>query len=607
MRKKIIYIVVFFALPCAVVFAQDNTAPESNVATGTLTDSVSAVSDVGVSSDTESAVVADKEAEVERTVYVEREFQPVIQAAGKIAVKPGVYEPQIVLRKPEYSNFTSPLEMDYNVRKISFSTLNFRHSEPLHGFMKAGVGHANSLFSFNYRVTDSQMQQKEKSSSNDLILDLHADHLAQWGLKARSISSVGFDFAKQLSSAVIFFGADGGNDFFSRYGMYYNTSTCDYSVKKLKDMAAADKQSLWTVDTRIGVKSLPNADIDYSVQTGYEAFIAPNEAVEHQIHTQGNFDWSSNFHHVGIEADIQNRFYSSDSLHTANNHRIHLEPYYSYIGSRIRAHAGVNLDFSAGRGRVAGISPNVRFEADLTQNWLAVYANVTGQYEANGARGEFRENIYRSLNCLYEDKLSGEYTPVNATVGFKIRPYATLLIDLHAGYKLTLDRHANVFSQEVFGQYEHELQNTSSWKIGADIGYHWRDIVELNVSGNYYINKALTSLGGLADVVFDLPQWDLRARVDVNINRKWAVYSDNLFVGRRMACVYDLQAASYSAQDLRPMIDLNLGVQYNVNRWLSVYAQLNNYLAWTESLSYQVFYGYEAARANCMIGLSWSF
>ena len=589
--KRLVYILPFLAAP---LFAQESTS---------------------------DAVAAQDSATVDRTVYVEREFQPTVQSAGKIAVKPEVYEPQIVPQTPVYSSFSSPLSMDYNVRQLDFSTLNFRHPEALHGFMKAGVGHQNTLFSFNYRVTDSQMHKgkKQKNSANDLVLDLHADHLAQWGLKTYSASDLGFDFSKQLPKAQIFFGASGGNDYFTRYGKYFTPNTSDpgtgtYSKNRLKDVPTADRQSIWLVNTRIGVRSLPDADISYSVQTGYESFLATNCAIEHQIHTCGSFEWGSNFHHIGAEADIQNRFYSNQSsgLKTRTNHRIHIEPYYFYDGNRIRLHAGANLDFSAGRGRIAGISPNIRFEADLTQNWLALYADVTGGYEANGAKGEYRENIYRAIECLFEDSISGTYVPVNAELGFKIRPYETLLLTLHAGYMYMLDQHVNVFGKEIYGEFEHESQNSTSWKIGGDIHYHWRDIVNVNVGGNYYIYKALTDIGNLTFddgrlMGFDGPDWDLHARVDVNINRKWSVYSDNYLLGKRTVCVFDLTTGSYDGRTLRPAFDLNLGMQYNVNRWLSVFAQLNNYLAWTEKLSYYTFYGHEAARANCMLGLTWSF
>lgn len=545
---------------------------------------------------------------IDRTVVVERDFQPTVQSAGKIAVKPQVYEPTITKQTPVTSTFSNPLSIDYNMHQVDYAGLNFRHPEPLHGLLKAGFGHVNSLFEFDYRISDAQMQGRKKTRPNDLVMDIYASHLGQWGRKTLSESELGLAFSKQFRDIELYFGASGGNDYFTRYGYYFDPSQkSTLSITKFSDIDPLYRQSLWKANAHLGVQNTANADIKYQVQMAYEAFIAPDFAAEHQIHTQGMFEWNHNFHHVGLELDMQNRIYASDSLQLKNNHRIHLQPYYAWEGKRFRAHAGINLDFSAGRGRKAGISPNVYLEADLTKNWLAFYADVKGDYEAGGARDEYKENRYRGLECLFADSISGTYTPLDAQVGFKIRPHKDLLIDLHAGYDITLDQHVNVFGKEAFGIFEHEVLDIHCWKVGADIHYHFRDIVFLNVGGFYAGHNAWkgSAIGGLDGQVFDMPEWQLHVRIDGKINQKWTVYSDNFLMGKRHACVYE--AGAYRTEELRPMFDLNLGLQYNVNKWLSVYAQLNNYLAWTDKLSYMTFYGYEAQRANCMFGLSWSF
>ena len=50
--------------------------------------------------------------EIDRTVYVTRDFQPTVQSAGKISMKPDIYQSQITLQKPQYSEFSSPLAVD---------------------------------------------------------------------------------------------------------------------------------------------------------------------------------------------------------------------------------------------------------------------------------------------------------------------------------------------------------------------------------------------------------------------------------------------------------------------------------------------------------------
>ena len=384
-------------------------------------------------------------------------------------------------------------------------------------------------------------------------------------------------------------------------------------------MNSAFKQNIWTANALIGVRSISSGEFQYQAQVGYEAFGVPNQAIEHQIHTVGGFEWNRNSHHVGAIFDMRNRLYSvtDQTLNPAVNHRFHLEPYYAYEGNRWRIHAGVNLDFSAGRGRIVGISPNVWLEAEIAKKWLFIYAEAKGDYAANGARGEFEENRYISSTCLFNDSLSGEYKPVDAEIGFNIRPYSSLLINIHAGYALELDKHVNVFQQipgNSFGMFEHKLMNAGCWRVGANLHFHYRDIVNMNIGGNYFIHQKMSTPFPMLPYVYDTPSWRVDIRIDGKINEKWSLYSDNHLMGGINVCYQTStitndypNVVAYHAEELRPMFDLNLGVKYRVDKWLAVYAQLNNYLAWTPKMHYYTFYGYEAMGANCVLGLSYSF
>ena len=458
--------------------------------------------------------------EIDRTVYVTRDFQPTVQSAGKISMKPEIYQPQITLQKPKYSDFSSPLALDYSMNKLDFSVLNFRQPQPMGGYLQAGVGHENTLLLFNYRISDAVMQKK-KRTTNDLIFDINANHNAQWGYKALSESGIGMDLAKQFTQTELYFGVNGGHTFFSRYGHYYDPDqgALPEDKQRLSAIDSAFKQNIWTANALIGVRSISSGEFQYQAQVGYEAFGVPNQAIEHQIHTVGGFEWNRNSHHVGAIFDMRNRLYSvtDQTLNPAVNHRFHLEPYYAYEGNRWRIHTGVNLDFSAGRGRIVGISPNVWLEAEIAKKWLFIYAEAKGDYAANGARGEFEENRYISSTCLFNDSLSGAYKPVDAEIGFNIRPYSSLLINIHAGYALELDKHVNVFQQipgNSFGMFEHELMNAGCWRVGANLHFHYRDIVNMNIGGNYFIHQKMSTPFPMLPYVYDTPSWRVDIRID---------------------------------------------------------------------------------------------
>ena len=51
------------------------------------------------------------------------------------------------------------------------------------------------------------------------------------------------------------------------------------------------------------------------------------------------------------------------------------------------------------------------------------------------------------------------------------------------------------------------------------------------------------------------------------------------------------------------MISLNLGGQYIINRWLSVYLQLNDYLNRRD----EIFYGYHSQGIHFLLGVKYKF
>jgi hypothetical protein len=168
-----------------------------------------------------------------------------------------------------------------------------------------------------------------------------------------------------------------------------------------------------------------------------------------------------------------------------------------------------------------------------------------------------------------------------------------MLLDIYGGYAYMIGAvhsYATLNGENQLADYYSLLQaNYQRWKVGASLHYHYRDIVELNASGNYYFWQA--------DKVYDRPNWEVKARVDVHINSKWSIYSDNYFAGRRLA------ATSQGDMTLRPTISLHIGGQYAINRWLVVYAQLNDYLNRKDSF----FYGYESQGIHFLVGVKYKF
>ncbi len=556
-----------------------------------------------------SAVAQNDSTTINRTVMVEREFQPVIQNAGKIHVTPQVQTVEMPATEVVYSEYSNPLKTDFNTNPLHYATVKFRQPRPLHGFLRGAIGHSATRLDFDYRVSDKK----------DVFLDLHAHHLGQWGRKTLSNSNIGFDFSKLFRNADLFFGVDARNVFFTRYGGYFAYTDLEkmkgefVGLENYGDFLPEDKGNHWNVQTKIGVRSLPNKDIQYLVQTGYEAFVMKKNMTEHIVNTQGMFDWRTNGHHVGANVNVQNHIYSADLAGYAwserniargdtvanNYHAIKAEPYYSYEGKRFRIHAGANLDFCIGKGKLFLPSPNVTFEANLTKDWLALYGGAVGDYQTSSVREHFDYLRYLHPENEIATTQNRSYVPVDAFLGFKIRPQANLLLDVYAHYILT--KYQVYFVPDTHGYFNLTGGDNYQWKIGGKANYHYKDIVNISLNGFYAIGKMIDMPEAWSvpeGHILDKPTWGVNFRVDAKVNSKITLYSDNYFGGGQYALDYN-----WTAVRLKPIIDLNLGAQYNINKWLSCYLQLNNYI----NRKHDIFYGYQSQGINFLAGVSWSF
>ena len=599
------------------------------------------------------AALAQNDSALNRSVTVERDFQPVIQSAGKVSTKPAVVETTIEPASVEYSDYVADVQPGSNFNPLLSQPSRFSGRQPYNGYVRGALGHKNTLFDFGYHLDDGKKS----------ILDVYAHHRAQWGLSTLSKTTLGLDFTHPFSTCDLYFGLNGGNVFYHKYGRFYDYRPYGTGYFRDKALSAMDKTSLWTAEAYIGVKANAKQDFQYRVQTGYKLFAKPGAVAEHQIRTYADFDWHHEAHHVGAKLYVQNNFLQlsslaadiDDSLYNSR-HNLRIEPYYAYDGKRVQLHLGVNLDMNIGRGQnsLSGVenlsfapSPHVHLEAQIAKKWLTIYADVMGQH-GNGSLQNFMENNrYRIIHAGIISHHPASYTPVDAEAGLHIRPYRDLLIEIHGGYALMYDQLtliANADSTTTYhalgtklmaGDFSYTYSDYGRGKVGGQINYHYRDIVRVNLHGDYYFWKAfyhepcrydfaspcaaIDSLNaGSNTSVYDRAKWEIGLRVDGRIDKHWTLYSDNYFAGSRLALATD------GEHKLKPTIELDLGVQYEM--WvgrqakalqndrgtnmqplpqpnLALFCQLNNFIHRRN----EIYYGYWSEGINFLLGATFRF
>lgn len=581
---------------------------------------------------------AQQDSALHRSVTVERDFQPVIQAAGKIATKPAIVETNIESSQVHYSDFTAEVTPQATFNPLLSQPTRFEPGRKYNGYIRGALGHPNTLLDFGYHLDDTK----------NSILDVYAHHRAEWGLAALSKTKVGLNFTHTYSKCDLYFGLSGGNIFYHKYGHFYDYSQTfgmwaknDEAYPKPYTIGDKDKTSLWTAEVYLGVKANAKQDVQYQVQTGYMLFAKAGAVSEHQLRTKGSFDWHSAEHHVGAQLYVQNNFLQlndalgiPNSLYQKSRHNFRIEPYYAYEGTRLRVHVGVNFDLNIGKGHQIlsktenvsfAPSPHINLEAQIAKQWLTIYADIEGSLGFGSLQSYMEENRYSMIHAGII-RPCAPYTPVDAELGFHIRPHRDVLIEIHGGYAYMMYEDfwkVWVNDTTVFeplnkplmaGDFIHDhADNYQRGKIGGQLNYHYQDLVRVNLHGDYYIWKGDTT-------VYDRPNWELGLRIDGRINKNWSLYSDNHFAGKRLALATD------GEHWLAPTIDLNLGLQYDM--WvgkvknestkgktnnnalrpepqpnLTLFFQLNNWL----HRKNEIYYGYRSQGINFLLGATYRF
>lgn len=580
-----------------------------------------------------AASFAQEDSTLNRSVTVERDFQPVIQAAGKVATKPAVVETTIEPVEVEYSDYTATVQTDPTVDPLASQITRFAPGQRYNGYIRGGLGHPNTLFDFGYRLDDGK----------NSILDVYAHHHAEWGLATLSKTKVGLNFTHTFSTADLYFGVNGGNIFYNKYGHFYDYSFDNSNMWAKNEVAypkpysieAKDKTSLWTAEVYLGIKSNAKQDFKYRIQTGYAIFAKAQAVAEHQVRTSASFDWHAEEHHVGANVYVQDNFLQlrgalaaaiPDSLY-GSRHNFRIEPYYAYEGSRVRVHAGVNFDMNLGHGHHIlsknenfsfAPSPHINLEAQVAKQWLTIYADVLGSFGLGNLQGYMEENRYSLIHAGILHPCEA-YTPVDAEVGFHIRPHRDLMLELHGGYAYMMYEDYLIAAADTTafaplagvnrlpGDFIHEHTHYQRGKVGGQINYHFRDIVRVNFHGDYYIWSGDTT-------VYDRPNWEMGLRIDGRIDEHWSLYSDNYFAGSRKVLATD------GEHTLKPTVELNLGLQYEMmvgkkartegvllrpepQPNLTLFFQLNNWL----HRKNDIFYGYRSQGINFLLGATYRF
>lgn len=565
--------------------------------------------------------------QVDRNVTIEREFQPVIQDAGKIMTLPELMQANTAKERVDYTEIYQPLPFEKNIVILSAEeVLHKRRRESKEAFVRLGAG--------NYWNTMGDIALPI-IKNNKNRLDLLLKHTGTFGEKQHAFSRANLGYNHYFNRYDLYAGLGFSHQYFNYYGNnFYGTQgkttdlkafssllsvpqpkymeqnleriTRSAQIVKLDELANSPLfDMLWRYNAHVGIRSLPNATgKKYHAELAYDFFKSDNGLKENIIDFQYGFSNPVGDNRFGMDFELSNLFYQETDTAKINFWDYYavfsMNPYFLMERDSWYLRAGVKTAFSFIHGRPFNPTPDITAEWRVLPKVLSVYGGVTGDFKLSTLSSIYEENPY-----VYSDlRVKDTYTPINTYFGFKLKPLHNLLLDAFIDYRYIVDQYFFVnkayFSTEIPGDYATLFTNRFNavysdaglFRIGMRANYNFKNTVNVQLKGVYNGWDVKNELHAWLQ-----PAFEADVSADVRIGRNLTATAQLFYEGERYAQL------GIKPFKMDPKVDVNLGATYTFNRTLSAFAKLNNLL----NSKYQQFYGYEVQGINFMLGGAVSF
>lgn len=548
-----------------------------------------------------SAVYAQQDSTLNRTVVVENEYNPHLMDASKINVLPKVEEPAVVKKGIEYATALRPVSA-WSYEKMSPITREWPADRAKRGYVRAGYGnYGNVDFKAGYLwdITGSD-RLKAEVSLDGMNGTLKGWDDNEWDSR---FYTAGFrmDYAHHFSKVTL----DLGGGLQSQVFNYMPAFGAASALEVIPQGRDTDKQHHTLGDFHIGVASRDESlPLQFTLQTGLKYFgikypldYSGNASAgkEKTVHTVGDV-WGrlDDSQRVGIRFEMDNLFYSSDSL-MDNYTSLCLNPYYMLEGDDWRVRAGAHVDWQSGNGSGIDVAPDVKAEYLFSDSYV-LYLHALGGRELNDYR---RLNAFSPYWSLH-GQVSSTYVPLHAALGFKASPVNGLWFHVFGGYRISKDELSCSLSSFDRYNFTRFLQDKAQTAYGgAELKYGYKDIVDVSVKGTFYSWKTDHDEEDL--FLASKPDLELSFHAEAKVFEGLKVHAGYEYVQRKQ---YEIKEGN-SSRDFGwgNISNLSIGADYMFLKDLSVFARVDNLL----NKHYYYESGYPAEKLNVLAGLSFEF
>ena len=313
-----------------------------------------------------------------------------------------------------------------------------------------------------------------------------------------------------------------------------------------------------------------------------------------------------NYQYLGVAGNFD--FYNYKHAISTNEFTLSVVPYFKARFGIINFKIGLNFSYLQADGGSLHFYPDVDATVELIPDALTVYAGVNGGLEKNSFYQLSHINPYviSNIKTKWKNNKFAPYFGVRGNIGKKLG------YNIEGGWNKFEDEYffVNTFfttpihsvTETPINKFETVYDNGSVWHIGAELNYTYDTKFKtwLKFRYNGY------SLDSLPEP-YHKPITEVKFGASYLI-KEVNVWTEIYYSGKRYAYdqrtgINDDFTSIGNIQTLDAIVDINLGVDYQIKDNLSIFLKVTNLL----NYNYEIYYQYPTQGINIMAGIRLKF
>ncbi len=542
---------------------------------------------------------AQQKKPISEEVDVIRQYKPVLGDAVKIKKSPSYFDEATQAAPLKYT--FKNLRLLKDTARLMIAADSLRKTDSLNTpflYLKAGGGNLSTALGEIY------LNSKPQKNGN---YGAWFKHLSQQGKLANQqfLHEQVNIFGKKIMDHNFISGNLSGED---RKVYFYG-----YDHKAVSYSKAASKQSLQNIDATVEFGS--NADTSSSFYYGLKAhglnFKDTYSNKENTYEGSGFIGYKIGQFSFNLSSALSSNKASLESGSVFNTSMFRIEPYITLENKIFKIKAGLNVVNDFGQEKKVQIFPDASIDFLLSYGFN-VYGGIKGDVVQNTYNGLTRSNPWmRGIQFAIPAVLTAGQAPLNTAPLNLLNTKQK--IDFFGGIKGAFSPEFNYRAQVETGVYDnysffinnpldtryfslaYDGKGTTKEEFYAEINYLAGSKFRLNANLDYLTFK----LKNLSQP-WHTPKLKTGLLISYNPSSQWLITGSAYYTGTQKAVA---NGSNGNVKKLPAFTDLNLGVEYRINKKVSLFLNGNNLL----NKQYQNYLNYPVLGFNVFGGITLNF